>query len=685
MASNSKKKKIALVLQAYDRTSKPLRRMSMRFERAIKPLSRMNHEFKKAQKALDPISKRFDNLSKSMAKFGKVGTAAVTAPVSLAAGATVKIAADFEQSMYRVQAITKATGDKLDQIRHKSEHIGATTQFTQVDAAEGMKYLTMSGMKTDVALQSIEPTVHLTGAARMVENLELPQSADIFSNIMTSFGYGKNPQDAGMVGDKLAYAFSNSNQTLSDLGQVAKMAGGISKSAGVSLDQFLAMSMTLSRRGVKEGNAGTAIAGGISRLLKLRKDTVKTLTKLKIPKSAFSKDGKLKNIIDFFRLLDSRGANTEDYMRIFGQDAGKYIVALRGHFDELNQDLNNISKKWKWTARNLNNANLMGFWGKWTLFTSSLQATSKKISEDSGLLSFSTRFLESLKRLSDSIGKLDQGSIKALTWLSIGAATIPTLTLALAGLAKGISIFFATLLPLAWTVTWPIALAGAAFGFVWWLVKNENKIKQVFDNVGDYIKGMLKKIVEYFADYQPFKITGLDWKPLEFLNPASEWIAEHYSKMSEFFENGVEAQRMHHQKQRDWKNSVANSQIEMEAYNSWKRNSYWANLLNPDWQLPGNRVETPWASIPDFAEPFQSGEYRPDLQFHMEKPDELKGYSILDFLRSVKEGIERDFNRSKDETEVTVKFENAPLSMNASPTKTGNAKVNLDIGYAMNG
>ena len=79
--------------------------------------------------------------------------------------------------------------------------------------------------------------------------MELGESADIGSNILTQFKLSSDQMDR--VGDTLTAAFTQTNTDLRALGETMKYAGPVAANLGISLEQASAMAGVLANNGVR--------------------------------------------------------------------------------------------------------------------------------------------------------------------------------------------------------------------------------------------------------------------------------------------------------------------------------------------------------------------------------------------------------------------------------------------------
>ena len=340
-----RRKKIVFEISAREKeATASLRRLSARFQKLMQPIDRLNNKLRANERALKPIVTRLNRIGNSYTKLGEKASIGISAPLALAGAATAKVATDFETGMIKVKALTGSTSEEFLHMRNLARSLGSTTQFSAKEAAEGMSFLGMAGFKSSEIIKAIPGVLDLAAASQ----LELGEASDYASNILTAFG--KKADEMPEISDKLTYAFTNSNTTLTELHNGLAKAGGVAVKAGVSFEDITASMMALADAGHKGETAGVALAGALSRITKFSMDKEanevnKTLASLGIFKKDFLNEStgtfKIK-FQDFIKLLDKQGAQLADYQKIFGQDAGKYIVGLSGNFEKLNGYLEGI-------------------------------------------------------------------------------------------------------------------------------------------------------------------------------------------------------------------------------------------------------------------------------------------------------------------------------------------------------
>lgn len=206
------------------------------------------------------------------------GNAAYASMTGAAASAgfmsTVNIGMDFEKSMSRVGAISRATDAELAKLTEQARQLGSDTVWSATQAAEGMQYLSMAGFSTEQILKTMPGMLSLASAGA----IELGAAADISSNILT--GFGLKAEDMARVGDVLTNTFTTSNTSLEGLGYTMKYAAPIAKSMGMSIEEAAAMVAKLGDAGIQGEMAGTTLRAVMLRLATPSKEAAKYLDAL---------------------------------------------------------------------------------------------------------------------------------------------------------------------------------------------------------------------------------------------------------------------------------------------------------------------------------------------------------------------------------------------------------------------
>src|SRR5690625_1769541 len=87
------------------------------------------------------------NMTRHWEQYGRTLSLAVTAPLIAIGTQMAWTFANFEQSMARTAAVSQATETQLASMTRTARDLGATTQFSATQAAEGMTFLAMAGFE----------------------------------------------------------------------------------------------------------------------------------------------------------------------------------------------------------------------------------------------------------------------------------------------------------------------------------------------------------------------------------------------------------------------------------------------------------------------------------------------------------------------------------------------------------
>jgi TP901 family phage tail tape measure protein len=178
-----------------------------------------------------------------------------------ALGGSIGKAAEFQQAMANVGAVSLASADDLGRLEAAALEAGSTTAFTATQSANALSFLAMAGFSVDESITALPAVL----AAAAAGNLDLATTADIVSNVLG--GMRMEAGEAGRVADVLALASANSNTNIAMLGETMKFAAPAAANWGMSLEEATAAAGFLADAGIQGSLAGThlrAIMGSLS-------------------------------------------------------------------------------------------------------------------------------------------------------------------------------------------------------------------------------------------------------------------------------------------------------------------------------------------------------------------------------------------------------------------------------------
>lgn len=163
---------------------------------------------------------------------------AVSAGLSAAAGASIKVGSDFESSMSQVAATMGMTAEEVSNgseqfeiLRNAAKDAGATTQFSATQAGEALNYLALAGYDAATAADTLPAVLNLASAG----GLDLAYASDLATDAMSALGIEASKDNLTRFGDEMAKTASKANTSVGQLGEAILTVGGTAKGLAVEL------------------------------------------------------------------------------------------------------------------------------------------------------------------------------------------------------------------------------------------------------------------------------------------------------------------------------------------------------------------------------------------------------------------------------------------------------------------
>ena len=235
---------------------------------------------KKLAQETDKLKSAYDRVRKSQEEYARVNAAieknkeAISATKSeltktvgvLAAAGTgfykgfIEPAAEFEEQMSTVKAISNASGADMAKLTALAKEMGATTKFTAVEAGQALEYMAMAGWKTEDMLGGLKGVMDLAAAS----GEDLASVSDIVTDAMTAFGLSAKGTTNGVANvtyfaDILAATSANANTNVGLLGESFKYAAPLAGAFGFSVEDTALMLGLMANSGIKASQSGTSL------------------------------------------------------------------------------------------------------------------------------------------------------------------------------------------------------------------------------------------------------------------------------------------------------------------------------------------------------------------------------------------------------------------------------------------
>lgn len=243
------------------------------------------------QSALAKASKSVQNVGKKMTSAGTKLTAGVTAPIVGIGVASLRTAAQFEQTMNVLQANSNATAKDMESLDVLAKQLGADTVFSANEAADAMLELSKGGFTpAQISAGGVQATMSLAAT----ESMALADAATVVSNNMNAFGL--SAAEATQIADSLAAGSAASTASVNSLAEGMSNVGGTARNFGLDLQETVGVLAAFDQNAVRGAEGGTALN---SLLTKLSNPTTKAKKALRAYEiELVNANGSFKNITE---------------------------------------------------------------------------------------------------------------------------------------------------------------------------------------------------------------------------------------------------------------------------------------------------------------------------------------------------------------------------------------------------
>jgi TP901 family phage tail tape measure protein len=278
-------------------------------------------KFRQAGSEAKTLGGQLDKANKN-GKLDKATHAAAGLGLGLlgAAGAAIKMAADFDKQMSSVRAATHASAGDMDKLRAAAIQAGKDTQYSATEAAKGIEELSKAGVSTSSILGGgLKGALSLAAAGE----LDVGEAAETAASAMTQFKL-KGDQ-VPHVADLLSAAAGKAQGSVHDMGAALNQAGLIASSTGLSIEDTTGTLAAFASAGLVGSDAGTSFKTMLQSIQAPSGKTRDLMDELGI--SAYDASGQFIGITKFAgQLKDKLSKLTPElranaFAQIFGSDA----------------------------------------------------------------------------------------------------------------------------------------------------------------------------------------------------------------------------------------------------------------------------------------------------------------------------------------------------------------------------
>gem|GEM_PF-4842604 len=437
-------------------------------------------------KKLGQVTKTMDKTAKNIMSVGANLTKYLTLPIIAFGGFAAKNAAEFEQAMANVGAVSNATAEEMKQLEKAA--MTASDSFTPTQTANAMEELIKAGLSLNDVMgkDGLSGTLNLAKA----ESLSLEKAAILVSTALNSFkNDGLSATNAAdiLVGAANASATSVDQMSMS-LQQVSAVASGV----GMSFKDVATGLAVMAQNGIRGSDAGTSLKTMFARLQPQTKAQRQAFEDLGIitadgTNKFYDAAGKVKDLASISGILQNSLAGMTDQQRqatlqtMFGSDAIRaanvlYKEGTKGVTD-MQAAMGNI------TAQDIATKKADTLNGSLTR----LKVAYEKLSISIGnlLLPFIQAAANAMTKITNTLNGLTERQKIFITVILGAIAVIGPLIMMFAGLLKviaGVNKVIKNWGAIGTLITSPVGLAIIAIMALvavgWFLVSNWDEIKE---------------------------------------------------------------------------------------------------------------------------------------------------------------------------------------------------------------
>ena len=223
---------------------------------SVKTLSvYLNLRSKEFQTGLRKMERRLNKFGKTMSNIGASMTRNITLPMVAAGGGAIKLAADFEQSMTKIQTLVGLPAQEVENLKSQVLDLAGTTAQAPKELADGLYFLTSAGLDAESAMKALE-SVSKGVASGLGSQTDLAKVAAAAQN-----AYGEDVMSASDALDVFGSMVRTGMFEASELAGVLGQQLGLASNLGISMEELGAMISTYTRTTGDATSATTGLSG----------------------------------------------------------------------------------------------------------------------------------------------------------------------------------------------------------------------------------------------------------------------------------------------------------------------------------------------------------------------------------------------------------------------------------------
>jgi len=294
------------------------------------------------ESALNKTSARLKSFGTKAQAIGTKLSKSLTLPLTLAGGASIKLAADFDKSMTKIESLVGIASEEVAKMGETAKQMATDTGRSASEAADALFFITSAGLEGEQAMNVLNASLK----AAAVGLGDTATVADLATSAMNA--YGADTLGASDATDVLVAAVREGKLESTELASAMGSVLPIASNMGVSFNEVGAAFAAMSRTGTNAAVASTQLRGILNGLLKPTQDAEDALSEMGLSSADLRQTIREDGLLATLEILKQNfEGNDQAAARVFGN-----VRALSGVMDllgagvdstrEIFSELNNV-------------------------------------------------------------------------------------------------------------------------------------------------------------------------------------------------------------------------------------------------------------------------------------------------------------------------------------------------------
>lgn len=315
-------------------------------------LVKIGVEVKEMTKGMKQVEGNLKNIGKSsgnVAGVMKNSFKAIGAAAVVGLGIAAKAGIDLEKDLAKLGAIAGVSGDELKKLKNSAQSMGAEFGIASNEVVHGLEEMSKLGFSTAESLEAIPKILQFT----VSQGADFDTTVGLMEATLSDFNLELSQTEH--ITDVFTVALGKGQLSVENLREAFKEGAPAAKAAGFSVEELTAAVSALARKGIKGGQAGTALKSIFASLVS---PTTKAANKMKeLGFSMTDSNGKMKPLKVSLEELRSKFSKLDTSQKaaaataLVGKDHYAKLLALLdgapGSFETLVTEMEKANGKTK--------------------------------------------------------------------------------------------------------------------------------------------------------------------------------------------------------------------------------------------------------------------------------------------------------------------------------------------------